>query len=124
LLRRLDDGWLPPVDATGAAKLLVVSRALRIRRDHPLETYRPVTATGPASEHVVAFDRGGVVAVATRLPLRLARSDGWGDTALDLPLDPSPGSWTDALTGRPVDDPRLTTLLATYPVALLVTADA
>jgi (1->4)-alpha-D-glucan 1-alpha-D-glucosylmutase len=114
LLQRLDDGWLPPVDAGGAAKLLVVSRALRVRRDRPLPSYEPVRATGPAAEHVVAFDRGGVIAVATRLPVKLARQ-GWGDTTLALP----PGDWTDALTGTEAS-PRLTELLERYPVALLV----
>ncbi|HEV2087513.1 MAG TPA: malto-oligosyltrehalose synthase, partial [Cryptosporangiaceae bacterium] len=35
LLACLDAGWLPEVDAGGAAKLLVTSRALRLRRDAP-----------------------------------------------------------------------------------------
>ena len=41
---------LPP-----AAKLRVTSRALRLRRDQPelFNSYRPITATGPASDHVV-----------------------------------------------------------------------
>jgi (1->4)-alpha-D-glucan 1-alpha-D-glucosylmutase len=123
LLARLDGGWLPPVDETGAAKLLVVSRALRVRHDHPLGSYAPVRVSGPAGEHVVAFDRGGIVAVATRLPVRLAQrvqdgvgGEGWGPTALELP----PGDWTDALTGRPVSSHRLASILDTYPVALLV----
>jgi len=117
LLARLDGGWLPPVDATGAAKLLVVSRCLRRRRDGPaFRGYRPVPATGPAAGHVVAFDRGGVVAVATRLPVGLAARGGWGDTALELPA----GSWTDLLTGAPVGPrPAVGAILARYPVALL-----
>ena len=61
----LDTGWLPPVDASGAVKLLVTSRALRARRRR-LEGYEPVAVEGPAADHVVAFDRGGVIAVATR----------------------------------------------------------
>jgi (1->4)-alpha-D-glucan 1-alpha-D-glucosylmutase len=68
---------------------------------------------------VVAFDRGGVVAVATRLPAGLAR-DGWGDTALQLPN----GAWRDLLTGeRIVSDVAgvaVDVLLARLPVALLV----
>ena len=42
-------GWRPPVDATGAAKLLVVSRTLRLRRDRPdlFTGYRPVPARRP-----------------------------------------------------------------------------
>ena len=40
LLTRLDEGWLPDVDAEGAAKLLVTTSALRLRR------YRPEVFTG------------------------------------------------------------------------------
>jgi (1->4)-alpha-D-glucan 1-alpha-D-glucosylmutase len=98
LLDRLDSGWLPPVDETGAAKLLVTSRALRARRDRPdlFTGYRPVAASGPAAQHLVAFDRGGAVTLATRLPIGLARSGGWGDTTVELPAGP----WTDLITGR------------------------
>ena len=55
---------MPAVDESGAAKLLVVSRVLRARRDHPewFAGYEPVEVTGSAADHVVAFDRGGVVA--------------------------------------------------------------
>ncbi|MGH3915578.1 MAG: malto-oligosyltrehalose synthase [Pseudonocardiaceae bacterium] len=118
LLRRIDHGWLPGVDDTGAAKLLVISRALRARRDHPdrFTGYTPLRAHGTAAEHAVAFARRGVVAVATRLPVGLATRGGWGDTALDLP----PGSWTDTLTGTSGSERVfLADLLARYPVALL-----
>ncbi|EWC59733.1 Malto-oligosyltrehalose synthase [Actinokineospora spheciospongiae] len=118
LLARLDGGWLPPVDDTGAAKLHVVRTVLRLRRDRPelFTGYRPVTATGTAAEHVVAFERTGLIAVATRLPVSLP---GWGDTRLDLP----DGEWTDALTGRRAEG-GLTDLLSDYPVALLVGGQA
>jgi len=120
LLARLDAGWLPPVDATGAAKLLVTSRVLRARRDRPFTGYSPVSVDGPAAEHAVAFDRGGVVAVATRLPARLAFRGGWGESKLAL----APGRWTDALTGRTWQARRvpLSEVLSAYPVALLVAA--
>jgi (1->4)-alpha-D-glucan 1-alpha-D-glucosylmutase len=112
LLARLDGGWRPPVDATGAVKLLVVSRALRVL---PRAVgYEPIEA----GEHVVAFRRGPVIVVATRLPVRLARTGGWGAATLPLP----PGAWTDELTGRPAG-PRLAELLSEYPVALLVRTD-
>jgi (1->4)-alpha-D-glucan 1-alpha-D-glucosylmutase len=123
LLARLDDGWRPDVDATGAAKLLVTSRALRLRRRRPelFTGYRPMTAEGPAAEHVVAFDRasdgdGGAVTVATRLPVALRQRGGWGDTRLLLP-----GDRTDVLTGRHFADGAvpLADLLDPYPVALL-----
>ncbi|TKJ21717.1 malto-oligosyltrehalose synthase [Blastococcus sp. CCUG 61487] len=121
MLAALDAGEVPAVDGTGAAKLLVVSRVLRARRDHPewFEGYAPVEVTGSAADSVVAFDRGGIVAVATRLPARLAET-GWGDTGLELPT----GAWRDLLTGeRHVSDAAgiaAGTLLARLPVAVLV----
>ncbi|QLQ35527.1 malto-oligosyltrehalose synthase [Micromonospora robiginosa] len=119
VLARLDAGWQPAVAADGAAKLLVVSRTLRLRRDRPelFGGYRPVPARGPAGAHAVAFDRGGAVAVATRLPLRLARDGGWRDTTLSLPVH----RMTDLFTGRVYSGAELLLddLLSTYPVALL-----
>jgi (1->4)-alpha-D-glucan 1-alpha-D-glucosylmutase len=118
LLDRLEAGWLPDVDDSGAAKLHLVRTVLRLRRERPdlFTGYRPLTADGPASEHVVAFARTGVIAVATRLPVALART-GWQDTILALP----PGTWTDRLTDRPVPEVApVAELLDRYPVALLV----
>jgi (1->4)-alpha-D-glucan 1-alpha-D-glucosylmutase len=121
LLAELDRGRVPAVDESGAAKLLVVSRTLRARRDNPgwFAGYEPVEVTGSAAGHLVAFDRGGVVAVATRLPAGLA-TDGWGDTALQLPN----GAWRDLFTGdRVVSDVAgvaADVLLSRLPVALLV----
>ncbi|MEW2329081.1 malto-oligosyltrehalose synthase [Micromonospora chersina] len=124
LLARLDAGWRPAVAADGAAKLLVVSRTLRLRRDRPdlFTGYRPVPAHGPAGAHAVAFDRGGAIAVATRLPLRLARAGGWGDTTLAI----SGNSVTDVFTGRVYSGSELLMhdLLSTYPVALLAPTDS
>jgi (1->4)-alpha-D-glucan 1-alpha-D-glucosylmutase len=108
----------PPVDGSGAAKLWVVSRALRLGRDWPdlFASYTPVPAQGPAAEHAVAFDRGGVITVATRLPVGLWRDGGWADTGIDLG-----GPATDVITGRRVArELALAELLDTYPVALLV----
>jgi len=116
-------GVAPPrgVEDVGAAKLLVVQRALTLRRDRPelFSGYAAVTATGEAADHVLAFDRGGAITVATRLPAGLAARGGWGETELHLP----PGHWRDVLTGRAVETSegraRLATLLGAYPVALL-----
>ncbi|WP_053202284.1 malto-oligosyltrehalose synthase [Jiangella muralis] len=108
----------PLVDDTGAAKVWMVSRTLRLRRDRPelFTAYRPVRVHGPAAEHAVAFDRGGAVTVATRLPVRLERRGGWADTVAELP-----SALFDVLTGRPYGGTvPLATLFATYPVALLV----
>jgi (1->4)-alpha-D-glucan 1-alpha-D-glucosylmutase len=100
-------------------KLLVVSRALRLRREHPdwfgpAGTYAPLDCGTP---HALAFVRAGsAVTVAARLTVR---GEGWGDAAVALP----DGRWHDLLTGTaydgrcPVGD-----LLAELPVALLVRA--
>jgi (1->4)-alpha-D-glucan 1-alpha-D-glucosylmutase len=132
LLGRLDE-MAGPHDASGpegdisgtidldAAKLLICSRVLRLRRQHPdwfAGSYAPVTARGPAAEHAFAFSRSGeCVTVATRLPATLRREGGWQDTTLELPE----GHWHDVLTGRqwaggPI---RLADLTAALPVALL-----
>jgi (1->4)-alpha-D-glucan 1-alpha-D-glucosylmutase len=99
LLAALDEGLLPDVDGTGAAKLLVTASALRLRRFRPevFSGYRPLRAEGPATAHAVAFARSSsLVAVATRLPVGLAARGGWEDTVL------------------------LSQVLRRYPVALLV----
>lgn len=99
------------------AKLRVTSLALRLRRDRPelFGSYSPVPVTGSAADHAVAFDRGGAITVATRLPVGLATRGGWGDTTLELPA----GDWRDVLTDRPASA-KLGELLSDLPVALLV----
>lgn len=115
----VDGGELPAVDESAAVKLLLVSRALRVRRDRPelFTRYRPLEVVGAASDHAVSFDRGGAIAVASRLPVGLAARAGWDDTALLLPT----GVWRDELTGRTISGGAvpLAGLLARYPVALL-----
>ncbi len=98
-------------------KLRVTAAALRLRRDRPelFTTYEPVTATGAAAGQAVAFDRGGAITVATRLPVGLAERGGWRDTRIGLPE----GTWRDVLTDRTTDG-SLADLLSTYGVALLV----
>jgi (1->4)-alpha-D-glucan 1-alpha-D-glucosylmutase len=119
LLAQLDAGALPDIDSTGAAKLLVTSRALRLRRSRPelFTSYAPLAASGPAAEHAVAFDRGGAIAVATRLPVALAERGGWGDTTIDVGSAPV----VDVITGREYQGGvlPLADLLERYPVALL-----
>ncbi len=108
-------------DDDAATKALVTHHALTLRRDRDdlFTTYDAVAVAGPAADHVLAFDRGGAITVATRLPVGLATRGGWGETGLDLP----PGSWRDALTDRPAST-RLADLLDTHPVALLVREDS
>ncbi|MFK4804852.1 malto-oligosyltrehalose synthase [Microbacterium sp. ZW CA_36] len=127
LLSRIDAGEQPIVDRSGAAKLLVTSRALRLRRDRPdlFTRYTPMTVVGSAAEHAIAADRGGAVAVATRRPVGLARrgeatGSPWGDTVLLRHAGPT----TDVLTGRSFTGHiALAELLDVYPVALLITAE-
>ena len=107
------------IDASGAAKLWVTTSALRARRDRPelFTGYTPLTADGPQAGHLIGFDRGGAITLATRLPVGLARAGGWGDTAVDLP-----GPVTDVLTGTAYHGrTRVADVLASYPVALLLT---
>lgn len=119
LLAAIDAGAHPSIDESGAAKLLVTSRALRLRRDRPelFGRYAPVPAIGEAARHVVAFDRGGAVTVATRLPVTLAARGGWGDTAIVLPGH----RITDAISGQSYEGGEVSVaeLLEKYPVALL-----
>lgn len=122
LLSRIADGELPEIDASGAAKLLVVHKALKLRQEHPalFRGYRPLRAEGAAAGHVLAYTRSPDLAVAvTRLPVGLDAGGGWRDTVLPLPG----GTWTDVLTGREAS-PDVATLFDRYPVALLVRGDA
>ncbi len=109
-------------------KLLVTSRALRVRREHadafvgPSAGYVPVPTSTSAA---LAFTRSSdgvptTVTVVTRLALALERLGGWGEHTLVLPE----GTWRDALTGRvvPGGSVRLADLLHQLPVALLVPA--
>jgi (1->4)-alpha-D-glucan 1-alpha-D-glucosylmutase len=116
LLEELGNGP-PSIDETGAAKLWITRQALRLRRARPdwFNGYRPVVASGAAHDHLIGFDRGGAMTVATRLPVGLASSAGWRDTTVELP-----GSCVDVLTGRRWSETvAVEDLLAAYPVALL-----
>ncbi len=106
-------------------KMRVTTAALRLRRRRPdtflAGGYRPVLASGQASNHVVAFSRGDDVAVAvSRWTLQLEEI-GWGDTELSLPTS----RWTDVLTGRQWEH-RVSAveLFGELPVALLERTDA
>jgi (1->4)-alpha-D-glucan 1-alpha-D-glucosylmutase len=105
-----------------AEKLLVTSRALRLRRDNPdwfAGGYTPLACAGPAAEHAFAFVRGDhAVTVVTRLPAGLRRRGGWADTVLPLPEI----HWRDVLTGvrHAGLRPPLDELTRRLPVALLI----
>jgi len=119
-LKKLDEGGpAGPAFDTPLTKMWITRQALHARRDHPalFTGYRPLQLGSVLDRHLIAFDRGGAVTVATRLPLGLRRRGGWGDARLSLPA----GTFTDTLTGRrfegevPMDE-----VLARYPVALLL----
>jgi len=147
--RLLDDLEVRDVDRAGLAaelaarpedprsKLHVIRAALAARRRHPevfAGGYQPLTAVGWHADHVIAFARVGSASLAvTVVPrLTLAITPGgdaplgavWKDTAVELP--PVRGRLVDAVTAVTVELPagggsvQLRTLLATFPVALLV----
>lgn len=107
------------------AKLLVVSRTLRLRRDRPelFTGYAPIEADGPAAEHLIGFRRGerGVAVLATRLPAGLDRAGGWGATTVRLARPAR-----DAFTGAAFEAGEVPAaeVLGTLPVALLVPEEA
>lgn len=123
-LEQLDAGDLPSSFTDERTKLLVTSRALRLRRDRPelFTGYRPVEASGPAAGHLLGFHRGtagapGAVTLATRLPYGLEQAGGWRDTAVDLDT-----AMKDELTGASFGPgpAEIAEIFRTYPVALLV----
>jgi (1->4)-alpha-D-glucan 1-alpha-D-glucosylmutase len=118
-LAQLDAGTHPK--GLADEKLLVTSRALRLRRQQPEAFAGGYTPLPTSSGHAVAFARGDsptVITLATRLPVALHRLGGWGDSTVVLP----DGDWQDLLTGRAVGSGpvRLGDLLTDLPVALLV----
>ncbi|MEU9999070.1 malto-oligosyltrehalose synthase [Streptomyces sp. NPDC050848] len=111
-------------DLTALVRAALALRGLRPEVFAARDSYVPLTVTGAAAPHCLAFARGcagaapEVVTAVTRLPLRLAEAGGWQDTELVLP----PGRWADVLDGerefaggavKPVD------LFDARPVALL-----
>ena len=104
----------------GLPKLLVVSRALRLRAARPnvfaAGDYQPLVVRGQRARHVLAFARGGeVVTVVPRLVATAAGK--WGGTSVQLPE----GQWTSCFDGRQYLGGRasLAELFGGFPVALL-----
>jgi (1->4)-alpha-D-glucan 1-alpha-D-glucosylmutase len=107
----------PDIDETGAAKLWVTRQALRLRRSRPecFSGYRAIEASGPAQSHLIGFDRGGGITLATRLPAGLAAVGGWRHTTVEMSAP-----HVDVLTGRRWHGTvAVADVLASYPVALL-----
>jgi (1->4)-alpha-D-glucan 1-alpha-D-glucosylmutase len=100
----------------GHEKLWCIYRTLQHRRHQPdlyqSSSYQPLAFSGPRSDDLVGFDRGGLAVVAPRLG-----DDRWDGTTVQLPA----GRWTDVLTGVAHDGGRedLRELLSLFPVAVL-----
>jgi (1->4)-alpha-D-glucan 1-alpha-D-glucosylmutase len=124
LLRDLSDG---------RAKLHIIRQGLAVRRAHPVlfhgGRYSPLYGDAGREENVCAFalrhGNHALVAVAPRLFAHLVGADGaplgervWGAAKLALP----PGRYRNVLTGERLEggDAPLATLLAAFPVALLI----
>ncbi|MFD0391696.1 hypothetical protein ACFQ4K_33760 [Tistrella bauzanensis] len=138
----------------GAAKQAVLAAVLALRTRDPLlfteGAYRPLTVTGPAAAHVLAFARqhdpdgaddeagpgqagplGHVIVLVSRLAdrllpeggLPLVPREGWADTLIEIPDDLA-GHHHDALTGESIGltagGVAVAGLLARLPVAVLV----
>ncbi len=105
---------------SGMAKLWLIKRALKLRRDiksfGPAGKYEPLAVNGTNAAHVLAFMRGGNV--ITIVPRLIGAFDGdWKDTAVVLPT----GTWQNVLTETLVEGGSMAALTAHFPaVALLV----
>jgi (1->4)-alpha-D-glucan 1-alpha-D-glucosylmutase len=136
LLRSPEDGRL---------KMHIVRETLRARREHTAVfaggRYVPLRATGDEGDSVVAFARidGGdaSITVVPRLVADIVGDRGaptggvvWGDAKLELPPELAQRHWKDALTGRLMTSSSerrglaIGEILASFPVALLVTEPA
>ena len=110
----------------GLPKLWVIHRALRLRQERPRSfgadaAYTPIYAKGRYADHAIAYMRGAdVITVVPRLSSAMGGC--WDDTGIGCP----DGTWTNLLTGRKVSGGfvSLDTLLADFPVALLVKDNA
>jgi (1->4)-alpha-D-glucan 1-alpha-D-glucosylmutase len=105
---------------SGAPKLWLIHRLLVLRTQRPevfdrAADYTPLVATGPDRERVVAYTRGGALAVvAPRLPLAGAFD---ARTRVTLPH----GKWASVLGASEFDggETAVADLVAEFPVAVL-----
>ena len=118
---RLDDAG--PGTGLDDEKLLVVSRTLRLRRELPEVFAGSYTALATGTPNVVAFLRGGQVAVVVSRFLSRPAEPGPSGPADATRVSLPAGTWTDVLSGSTitVDDGgvALRELLTALPVALL-----
>lgn len=119
----------------GRVKLALLRSLLHLRRDNRAlfadGEYVPLVVEGLYKQHILAFMRRNgadccVVVVplyAAQLATQQHKTDlltlDWQDTRIALPAD-APTNWTSPLTGEPVADLSIQSLLKTLPVAVLV----
>ncbi len=91
-------------------KLYVTARLLRLRGRLPAlftGTYQALSSDGQAADHFIALGRDSatdaLAAVVPRHTAVLDRSGGLGDTTVAIP---TPGRWTELLSGRSFDIDR------------------
>jgi len=124
----------------GASSFYVLSRLLRLRREHPglfsRGEYVSLSVTGAQGPHVFAFLRRhegmAAVVVVPRLVRTLLEGEVslplgsavWGDTQVALPEQEATMVWQDVFTGAQGQGPalRLGEVLAHAPVAVLLTS--
>lgn len=125
---------------SGAIKLSVIAKVLRLRAEQPAlfttGTYTPLAASGSRGGSVLAFQRANdALGAITIVPVRasallegndrpLVQPNRWKDTHLTLDAARAGRQWRNALTGETVSatDGRLqiAEVLKSFPVALLV----
>lgn len=104
----------------GLPKLWVTQRLLELRARRPEAfggDYVPLAVEGPASDHVVAYSRGGAVAVVVpRLTRSLRRHEYGGGTRVELP----PGRFFDVFSHEVRQGVvAVGALLTDFPVSVL-----
>jgi (1->4)-alpha-D-glucan 1-alpha-D-glucosylmutase len=118
------DAWADPaVRRSGLPRTIVLRAALAARRRHPSAVgpgtagaYRPLMATGPAAERVLAFARGE----PAELAVVVARPGSSALASLGAEVELPEGEWTNSFTGALVAGrARIDELLRVFPVALL-----
>jgi (1->4)-alpha-D-glucan 1-alpha-D-glucosylmutase len=104
-VRELLDNW-----HDGAVKLWLTRTILRLRSADPelfaLGDYRPLTAAGPKSDCICAFERHhdarSLIVAAARFPARRAADPDWSDTRIAVPAHLDGCRLREALTGAEV----------------------